>query len=144
MPFKDYRVTSKYGYRIHPITGKKNSFHRGIDLVKGHKSDIHAFIGGEVLYAGTGRAGTGLGGYGNVVLIEDSNGRGNLYAHLDSVSVRAGQKVKKGTIIGKQGSTGNSTGSHLHFEVRKKAEKRIPYGWTANGEKRHPRADKLC
>lgn len=135
MPFKYYRVTSKYGYRTHPISGKKNSFHRGIDLIKGHKSDIHAFIGGEVLYAGVGRTGTGFGGYGNVVLIGDSNGRGNLYAHLDSVSVKTGQKVKKGTIIGKQGTTGNSTGSHLHFEVRAKAEKKIPYGWSANGEK---------
>ena len=50
MPFKDYRVTSKYGYRIHPIT-EKEFLSQGIDLVKGHKSDIHAFIGGEVLYA---------------------------------------------------------------------------------------------
>src|SRR5690606_39542801 len=88
-----------------------------------------AFTSGEVLFAGEGKPGTGLGGYGNVVLIGDKNGRGQLYAHLSKVSVTKGQKVKKGQVIGNQGSTGQSTGPHLHYEVRKKAESKAPYGW---------------
>src|SRR5690625_1177743 len=135
MPFKDYRITSKYGYRTHPITRKKNSFHTGIDLVKrkgGLNAPIEAFTDGEVLYAGMGRKGTGLGGYGNVVLIKDKNNRGQLYAHLHSVTVRKGQYVKRGQVIGLQGATGQVTGAHLHYEVRKKAQGRMPYGWTVN------------
>lgn len=130
--WKGYRITSEFGYRTHPITGKKGSFHTGIDLVKSHRAPIQAFIGGKVIYAGLGRTGTGFGGYGNVVLIEDSNGRGNVYAHLDSVSVKKGQVVKAGDVIGRQGNTGQSTGSHLHFEIRKKVQNRIPYGWIAD------------
>jgi len=131
MSWKGYRVTSPFGWRNHPIKGKR-SFHTGIDLVKSHKAPIEAFTGGKVLFAGMGRTGSGFGGYGNVVLIEDKNGRGQVYAHLDSVSVRVGQTVNAGQTIGRQGNTGNSTGSHLHFEVRKKAQAHAPYGWTAN------------
>lgn len=129
--WRGYRVTSPYGWRNHPIT-KKRAFHTGIDLVKSHKAPIQAFIGGKVLFAGFGKTGTGFGGYGNVVLIGDSNGRGHVYAHLDSVSVKVGQTVKAGQTIGRQGNTGNSTGSHLHYEIRKKAESKPPYGWIAD------------
>jgi len=135
MPFKDYRVTSPFGYRTHPITGKKNSFHTGIDLVKnkgGVNAPIEAFTDGEVLFAGMGQSGSGLGGYGIVVLIKDKNKRGHLYAHLHSTSVRKGQKVNKGQVIGRQGATGNVTGAHLHYEIRKKAEGKPPYGWIAD------------
>src|SRR5690625_4391718 len=135
MPFKDYRITSPFGYRTHPITGKKNSFHTGIDLVKnkgGVNAPIESFTDGEVLYAGEGKRGSGLGGYGIVVLIKDKNNRGHLYAHLHSTSVRKGQKVKKGQVIGKQGATGNVTGAHLHYEIRKKAEDKPPYGWISD------------
>lgn len=123
----NFRTTSVYGWRTHPITGKR-SFHSGIDIVYSHKAPIRAFTAGEVLYSGLGRAGTGLGGFGNVVLIKDSKGQGHLYAHLDSVSVRKGQQVKIGDVIGRQGATGNVTGSHLHYEVRKKTSP--SYGWT--------------
>lgn len=75
-----------------------------------------------MLYAGNGVSGTGVGGYGNVVVIQDKNNRAHVYAHLASVSVKLGQTVKKGDIIGKQGATGvRVTGSHLHYEVRKKS-----------------------
>lgn len=131
MNWKGYRITSPFGYRTHPIKGNR-SFHTGVDLVKSHRAPIQAFIGGRVIYAGLGHTGTGFGGYGNVVLIEDSNGRGNVYAHLDSVSVKKGQVVKAGDVIGRQGNTGQSTGSHLHFEIRKKVQNRIPYGWIAD------------
>lgn len=129
--WRGYRVTSGFGYRNHPIR-KVKSFHTGIDLVKSHKAPIQAFVGGKVLFAGFGKSGSGFGGYGNVVLIQDKNGRGNVYAHLDSVSVKKGQTVKAGQVIGRQGNTGNSTGSHLHFEVRKKAESSPPYGWISD------------
>ena len=125
-----YRVTSKYGYRKDPITGKNRVFHAGIDLVKEHKAPIYAFVSGLVKFAGLGKPGTGLGGYGNVVLIEDRAGRGHLYAHLNSVTVKAGQRVVEGTRIGYQGATGQATGSHLHYEVRKKTSP--SYGWTSN------------
>lgn len=131
MPFKDYRITSGFGWRNHPISGQR-AFHTGIDLVKSHQAPIEAFTEGEVLFVGMGQSGTGFGGYGNVVLIKDKNNRGQVYAHLDSVSVRKGQKVSKGQEVGKQGSTGQSTGSHLHYEVRKKAESSPPYGWIAD------------
>lgn len=131
MSWKGYRVTSPFGWRKHPIHGNK-SFHTGIDLVKSHKAPIEAFTGGTVLFAGFGKTGSGFGGYGNVVLIKDKNGRGQVYAHLDSVAVKKGQTVKKGQVIGYQGNTGQSTGSHLHFEVRKKAESSPPYGWIAD------------
>lgn len=132
MTFSEYRVTSEYGWRKHPITGKLK-FHAGIDLVKGHRSPIYAFASGTVMYAGEGKKGTGLGGYGNVVFIRDSDGRGHLYAHLDSVEVKKGQTVTKGDRIGTQGATGNVTGSHLHYEIRKKTTP--SYGWTSNPEK---------
>lgn len=132
LPFKDFRITSKYGWRTHPIHGNRH-FHSGIDLVKGHKEPLAAFVGGQVIYAGMGRTGTGVGGYGNVVLIKDYTGAGHLYAHLDKVSVKKGQKVKKGQVIGTQGATGQVTGSHLHYEVRKKTSPSL--GWNANKEK---------
>ncbi len=132
MPFRDYRVTSKFGYRRDVWTGIGFTFHTGIDLVKYHKASIQAFTDGEVIFAGMGRTGTGLGGFGNVVLLQDKNNRGQLYAHLDSVSVQRGQYVKKGQVIGEQGDTGKTTGSHLHYEVRKNAETQPPYGWTSD------------
>ncbi|SEN73155.1 Peptidase family M23 [Amphibacillus marinus] len=127
-----FRISSPFGYRTHPITKQRHTFHTGIDLVKKHLAPIEAFISGRVLFVGMGQQGSGFGGYGNVVLIQDAIGRGNVYAHLHDVSVRVGQTVKKGQVIGRQGSTGNSTGSHLHFEVRKAASSNVPYGWIAD------------
>ena len=129
MPFTGYRITSPYGNRKNPF-GSGTEFHQGIDLVKAHKAPIQAFVGGTVLYAGTGVAGTGLGGYGVVVFIRDGAGRGHLYAHLDSTSVKSGNIVSKGQTIGYQGATGRVTGSHLHYEIRKSTSP--SYGWTSN------------
>lgn len=128
MPFEGYRVTSPYAFRTDPITREKNTFHDGIDLVKSHKAPIGAFVSGVVLYAGNGVSGTGVGGYGNVVVIQDKNNRAHVYAHLDSVAVKRGQAVGQGDIIGNQGATGiRVTGSHLHYEVRKKSSPLL--GW---------------
>src|SRR5690625_164899 len=136
MPFKAYRQTSGYGYRTHPITGKRGSFHAGIDLVKnsgGVNAPIEAFIGGKVVYAGEGKKGSGLGGYGIVILIEDDYGYGHLYAHLHSAAVKTGQVVNAGDVIGRQGATGNVTGVHLHYEISKTTSPH--YGWTADKTK---------
>lgn len=113
------RVTSDYGVRVDPFT-KKQSFHQGIDVVKVDKAPIEAVVGGDVVFAGMAESGTGLGGYGNCVAIKDAAGHLHVYAHLTSVKVGKG-KVEKGTVIGTQGNTGRSAGSHLHFEIRKKS-----------------------
>lgn len=131
MVFSGYRVTSNYGWRIHPIS-KINKFHAGIDLVKTHKAPIYAFTGGTVQYSGIGVSGSGVGGYGNVVVIKDSNGYIHVYAHLDSVNVKKGQNISKGDMIGRQGATGQVTGSHLHYEIRKPSN--VSLGWTSKQE----------
>lgn len=125
--FEGWRVTSPYGYRSDPINGSR-SFHTGIDLVKYHRYPIPAFVGGVVLFAGEGVAGTGFGGYGNVVALRDDKGYVHCYCHLDSVVARKGQKLSKGDIVGFQGTTGRSTGSHLHYEIRAKDAPSYGYG----------------
>lgn len=130
MPFSDWTITSNYGWRIHPID-RVRKFHAGIDLVKYHQAPVPAFVGGKVLYAGEGVSGTGVGGFGNVVVIDDGVGAYHVYAHLDSVSVQKGQTIYAGDIIGKQGKTGRVTGSHLHYEIRKAGPN---LGWTADQE----------
>ncbi|WP_062047611.1 peptidoglycan-binding protein [Bacillus sp. JCM 19034] len=129
--FAGYRITSQFGWRTHPIRGGRQ-WHTGIDLVKAHQAPIEAFTEGEVLFAGMGQRGSGFGGYGNVVFIRDKNNRGQVYAHLDSIAVKVGQQVRRGQVIGRQGATGEVTTSHLHYEVRKKAESSTPYGWRAD------------
>lgn len=107
-------VSSHYGYRIHPITGKK-TFHSGVDIGMGQGTDILAGQDGVVSLAGE------AGGYGLCVVVDGSiGGRVNLstkYAHCSRLLVSVGQEVKAGDVIAKVGSTGNSTGPHLHLEV---------------------------
>jgi len=105
------KVTSPYGMRKHPIT-KTYRMHSGIDLGAGRGTNILAAESGVVLHSGL------LGGYGKCIIIDHGNGISTLYGHCDSLLVSVGQTVQKGFIIGKVGSTGLSTGPHLHFEVR--------------------------
>src|SRR5699024_4213209 len=114
MSFKGYRITSNFGYRIHPIS-KVRKLHGGVDLVKNHNDPIYAFRNGTVSFAGRNNQ-----GFGNLVIVNEPNGYRNFYAHLNSIHVKKGQKVTTNTMIGRQGATGNVTGSHLHFEVRNK------------------------
>lgn len=117
---KQYRVTSPYGYRQDPL-GSGRQFHTGVDLVGKHANDpIESFTEGTVIYSGDTHPGTGLGGFGWVVCVKDGNGRIHLYAHLvaGSVKVKVGQHVTTGQILGIMGTTGKSTGVHLHYEVR--------------------------
>lgn len=123
-----YRVTSPFGERKDPIDGKQKE-HTGIDLVKAHKAPIFAFMAGEVVHARMGQSGSGFGGFGNVVAIKDERGALHCYAHLDSCTVKVGQRVAAGQEVGKQGNTGRTTGlgaaneagSHLHYEVRQRS-----------------------
>lgn len=89
------------------------SGHLGIDIAAGDGAPIYAADSGVVVFAGWAN-----GGYGNTVMIDHGNGYQTLYAHMKSAAVRCGQSVSQGGIIGYAGSTGNSTGTHLHFEVR--------------------------
>lgn len=104
-------VTSEYGERIHPITGQRG-FHTGIDLASPSGTPIKASKSGVVVYSGW------QGGYGRVVIIDHGGGYRTLYAHCSKLLVSEGQKVARGETVSLVGSTGNSTGPHLHFEVR--------------------------
>lgn len=127
-PFEGYRITSPYGPRRDPFGSGKTEFHKGIDLVKSHRSPIFSFVPGKVKHAKMGVSGSGFGGYGIVVAVKDKAGYLHVYAHLDSASVIVGQSVAAGQEIGKQGTTGQSTGSHLHYEVRKMYKPSYGYG----------------
>nr|WP_244988090.1 M23 family metallopeptidase [Paenibacillus xylanexedens] len=118
--FEGYRLTSPFGWRIHPVH-KTRKFHKGVDLVVSPSNGpLYAFVGGEFLHAKMGVTGSGFGNYGNTVAIWDDMGYLHIYAHMSSVSVTVGQRVKYGGKIGNQGSTGISAGPHLHYEIRKK------------------------
>lgn len=105
------RVRSGFGNRIHPIFGGVR-FHSGIDIAASYGTLIKAADGGQVVQAGY------FGGYGNSIMIYHGGGFATWYAHLSSINVSMGQTVERGQVIGLVGSTGWSTGPHLHFEVR--------------------------
>ncbi|MEE0867782.1 MAG: peptidoglycan DD-metalloendopeptidase family protein [Clostridia bacterium] len=105
------RITSQYGYRIHPVYNTKK-FHSGIDIGASYGVDIIAAADGTVTLATTN------GGYGKCVVINHGSGITTLYAHNSSLLVSVGDKVTRGQVIAKAGSTGVSTGPHCHFEVR--------------------------
>lgn len=106
-------ITSPYGNRVHPIYGTVR-FHSGIDIGASGGSDIIAAESGTVTLASTGYN----GGYGNYIIIDHGNGMTTRYAHCSALYVSVGQKVSRGQTIAAVGSTGASTGNHLHFEVR--------------------------
>ncbi|MGQ4223817.1 phage tail spike protein [Enterococcus mundtii] len=112
---KPVTVTSECGWRTSPINGGQE-FHNGIDLVNGNpNTPIFAALDGEVVQAGANY----YDWYGNYVVIKHSNGKWTGYAHLSRVDVSVGQKVQKGAQIGLMGTTGPSTGEHLHFQIMK-------------------------
>ena len=104
-------VTSPYGYRTHPIFGT-TIYHSGIDIGVDYGTPVHAADGGVVVEAGW------ISGYGYAVIIDHGNGLSTLYGHNQELAVSEGQSVSQGQVIAYAGSTGNSTGPHVHFEVR--------------------------
>ncbi|MEM6399346.1 MAG: peptidoglycan DD-metalloendopeptidase family protein [Cyanobacteria bacterium P01_D01_bin.116] len=105
-------ISSPYGWRSHPILGR-GRLHTGIDFAAGYGSTIRAADSGTVLYSGW------YGGYGKTVIVNHGKGITTLYGHASKLYVKAGENVKRGQAISAIGSTGLSTGPHLHFEVRK-------------------------
>lgn len=119
-------VSSPYGYRLNPFTGEKE-LHNGIDIAVSAGTPIHAVHDGKVVSAGD------AGDYGLCVVIEDERGYQSRYAHCQSFSVTAGQEIKKGEEIAAVGSTGNSTGPHLHLEVSYQGQRLNPFYFVDNG-----------
>ena len=114
-------VTSGFGWRQHPVTGVRR-FHSGVDLGAGQGTPVIAARGGKVTIADR------MGGYGLAIVLQQPDGsQDTLYAHLSQIFVRPGEKIQPGTIIGRVGSTGLSTGPHLHYEARRMTNS----GWTA-------------
>lgn len=105
------RFADGFGMRLHPITHLM-AFHEGLDLAPGWGARVVATQDGTVRFASI-RA-----GYGRLIVLDHGGGLTSWYGHLDEISVKAGQKVKRGQLIGKVGNSGRTTGPHLHFEVR--------------------------
>ncbi|MEH2199612.1 murein hydrolase activator EnvC family protein [Nostoc sp.] len=108
----DAATSSPFGWRIHPILGYRR-FHAGLDFAASYGSKIRAADSGRVIFAGW------YGGYGRAVIIDHGNGMTTLYGHTSELYVSEGQVVERGQAIAAVGSTGFSTGPHLHFEVRR-------------------------
>lgn len=111
------------GYISSGMGERWGAFHRGIDIARPSNYNILAADNGVVVAAGTS------GTYGNRIVINHNNGFTTLYGHLSSINVEVGQVVEKGSVIGIMGSTGNSTGTHLHFEVEKNGSLENPLSY---------------
>jgi murein DD-endopeptidase MepM/ murein hydrolase activator NlpD len=125
-PLEFTRMSSGYGIRVHPITKDKKA-HKGIDYAAPTGTPVRTVGDGVVEFAGTQR------GYGNVIEIKHRSDMTTVFAHLSRIDVQKGQKVEQGDKIGAVGSTGFSTGPHLHFEFRVDGEHRDPLTLVAEG-----------
>lgn len=114
MPLRAWGISSRYGTRLHPLTGTLR-FHAGIDLPAPIGTSVHATAPGMIAYAGW------MGGYGLCVIVDHGGGYTTLFGHLSSASTGSGVLVQAGQVLGRVGSTGQSTGPHLHYEVRRDA-----------------------
>ncbi|MBQ8210469.1 MAG: M23 family metallopeptidase [Clostridia bacterium] len=112
VPLKNYEITSGFGYRISPITGKAG-LHTGIDLATDYGEKIYAAADGVVLDSAYDNS------YGYYIKLQHPDNVVTIYAHCSSLCVDEGDEVRQGDVIAKVGSTGASTGNHLHFEMRK-------------------------
>lgn len=116
------RISSDYNPRVHPISGEYK-FHTGIDIPAAFGRSVVAAADGKVITAGW------MGGYGNTVMIDHGSGLVSLYGHNSSLTVSVGDMVQKGAQVARIGSTGYSTGNHLHFEVRLNGVHKNPHNY---------------
>lgn len=115
-------MSSGFGYRIHPLKGRR-IFHKGVDLAAPYGEPVYSAGNGRVISAGYSPT------YGWFVCIRHKGGYSTLYAHMSRILVRKGETVRIGQRIGKVGSTGTSTGNHLHFELQKNGRLLDPVEW---------------
>ncbi|MEC1179191.1 peptidoglycan DD-metalloendopeptidase family protein [Metasolibacillus meyeri] len=108
------RITSNYGNRV--LNGK-SEFHRGVDIAMSRGTRLDANIGGKVIASGSANSQGYHSSYGNIVVVQDENGMKHIYAHLEQAIAKVGETISAGTQIGTIGSTGRSTGPHLHYEI---------------------------
>ena len=120
------RVSSSYGMRRDPFSGRR-AFHHGLDLAAAKGTDIHPAASGTVTFAGW------KPGYGRMVSVRHEDGTETIYGHANSTSVRKGQSVTEDTVLAHVGSTGRSTGPHLHFEVRRNGHSQDPMAYLEQG-----------
>ncbi len=118
------RLSSKFGYRIHPVTKRRSSFHRGIDIAAPRGTPVRAAAGGVIARSEYNRH-----GYGNLIVIKHEKNLSTYYGHLSKRLKGNKTMVKKGELIGHVGTTGMSTGPHLHFEVRRGNKALNPSGF---------------
>ena len=130
LPLKEYYLSSSYGIRTHPILRKRLK-HDGIDIAGRHKTPIYSTADGIVVFTGN------KGSYGKLVKIKHPLGFQTYYGHLSKISVKSGDIIKRGDIIGLQGNTGRSTGSHLHYEVRYKGQTYNPAQFLKVGQENY-------
>lgn len=114
------RITSSFGIRSNPFFGEKRETHKGLDISARHGSPVRCTADGKVVFAGY------KGDYGKLVIISHGDDYETLYGHLSEILVKEGQEVKANTFIGKVGSTGRSSGPHLHYEIHKNDKKINP------------------
>ena len=115
--FPGFYMVSPYGWRTDPIN-RTSRFHTGVDLTRYHNAPVRATVPGVVTYARYGYFGSGYSNYGLTVAVQDRNNHTHMYAHLSQILVSWGDNVQRGDVVGLQGATGRTTGSHLHYEVR--------------------------
>ncbi|WP_457967566.1 peptidoglycan DD-metalloendopeptidase family protein [Arthrobacter sp. D1-29] len=123
-PLASLSTASPFGYRVSPITGGSGDFHRGQDYVAQCGTSVLAAASGTVTFAGWHPYGGG-----NRVVVDHGNGLETTYNHLSSFNVKVGQTVSRGEVVALSGTTGASTGCHLHFEVQVNGEVVDPTGW---------------
>ena len=119
-------ISSLAGGRIHPVTGKPGN-HAGIDIPAPSGTNVYAAKSGVVIHAAKGTGSSWS--YGNYVIVSHSDGTSTLYAHMSRIGCKEGQTVKQGDVVGYVGTTGRSTGNHLHFEVRSGSTRKDPVNY---------------
>ncbi len=125
-----YHISSSFGERIDPLNGERR-YHKGIDLASSYACKVYASASGKVVFSGV------RGGYGKCIIIEHRYGFVTYYAHMTYLYVPSGRSVQAGDVIGFVGSTGRSTGNHLHYEIRKNGRSLNPIPWIGLSAKEH-------